>query len=106
MNRKERRQNGINTPPKTLCITEHLYRDKLLAMYEQGRLYGRGEVLDSVGHITIGVMALSLNGTFGFGKKRTNRLIERMNKDISCIESGHLSADDVLNWCKANNIDL
>ena len=56
--------------------------------------------------LMIGVMALSLNNEYKYGKKRTNRLINRMTKDMACVHDGHLSQEDIFEWCKEKQINI
>jgi hypothetical protein len=56
--------------------------------------------------LAIGCMALSLNNEYGFGRKRTNRLISRMTKDMICIAEDHITKEDMFEWCRTKGINL
>lgn len=49
--------------------------------------------------------ALSLNSLHGFGKKRTNALIESVRNQFTCLKEGYVSSLDIANWCIENEIE-
>jgi hypothetical protein len=64
----------------------------------------KAETIKQTVDLVTSVMAVSLNAEFQFGASRINRLIARINRDMSCVQSGHLSRDDIKTWCKDNGI--
>ena len=102
MNRRERRKNGIKAHPKTLVVTEQSYVRTIKDVRDETKK----ETIKQTLRLFIGVLALSLNNEFAFGQTRINRLVERMNRELECINAGTLSKDDVENWCRENNIKL
>lgn len=58
-------------------------------------------------YITLNALyALSLNSMFGFGKKRTNALIEKVRVQFDCLRENYLSSQDLLDWCLEHEIDF
>lgn len=102
MNRKERRRNGITQKPATLCIKENELQQELSTLSKAVK----EETIKQTIELVTGTMALALNNEFQFGATRINRLISRINTELECIHEGHLSRDDVQNWCKDNDINL
>jgi hypothetical protein len=51
-------------------------------------------------HQTMNIIAFALNNEFNFGKKRINKLMDRVKFDMEAIDSGHLDMQDILDTVK------
>ena len=56
--------------------------------------------------VTMRLLALAINSEAGWGKKRTQRLIDRIMLQFDCILAGTLSGDDVVQFCKDKKINV
>lgn len=50
------------------------------------------------------LFALVLNSEYGFGKKRIDKVLERVNYQMECVLSGHLSGKDIYGWCEEKKL--
>ena len=91
-----------------LAIHEYNKRIKTMIVQEHEKIYHETRLKDteSTLKLAIGCMALSLNNEYGFGKKRTNKLIARMTKDMICIAEDHISKEDMFEWCAQKGINI
>ena len=64
------------------------------------------EVADESITVTVACMALSLNNLYGFGTKRTNKLIDQMTKDMACIAGDYLPEKELYKWCRQKKINI
>jgi hypothetical protein len=102
VNRKERRRNKINSKPVTICLTE----EQLQCEIEKANSNSKSDTIKNTVHLVTAVIALALNSQFNFGRIRINKLIERANKDLECIIEGHITKEEIYNWCNVNNINI
>ena len=56
--------------------------------------------------VTMRILALAINSDAGWGKKRTQRLIDRIMLQFDCILAGTLSGEDVVQYCKDKKINV
>jgi DNA topoisomerase VI subunit B len=52
------------------------------------------------------VLAYVLNKEFNFGATRIERVFKGMDFQMECVQSGHVSGDDLKQWCVDNNIKI
>lgn len=66
------------------------------------------EVFDKAVREAIRVMtyvsAISLHDEFGFGAKRIQKYIDKVKNQLMCIDSGTVTAQDIIRWCEERDI--
>jgi hypothetical protein len=99
MNREQRRTNErVKTQSDVAKITLDEYKKKIAQ--------SRHEATKEAIKVMTAIMAISLNNEFDFGTKRIQKLIDRMSNQFACILDGTVSVEDILDWCKENNIKV
>lgn len=106
MNRRERRRNAIKERPRTVCVTEEKLQEVINKELEEIKNTVKAETVRQTVDLVMGVMVLAINNEFNFGHVRINRLIERINKQLECLNEGDLTREDIDKWCRENKIKL
>lgn len=62
-------------------------------------------ILKRAVHDLTAAFILSLADEFGFGKKRIERLLYRVNRQFECINEGYVTINDIKKMCQEIGLD-
>ena len=104
MNRAQRRAIGVNKSQEDEVQRMIDYHAKAIVLREREQIE---DLAIQKAYLTLNAMyALVLNSEHGFGKKRINRIIEKVKQQFLCIRGKYVSANDVSEWCKEKGIQF
>jgi len=101
MNRTQRRSQGATTKNRTYTFTEEGLQKYMMTELETIKKSATLSAIEGL----MGSIIISLNNEFGFGKKRLNKFIDRLNLQYECVESGDMSLDDFNRWALDKGIN-
>lgn len=94
LNRKQRRKLGITEKPATVMMKV----DEVKAL--------KINAMKITTDVILGSMAIALNDEYSFGTARINKLIDRISRQLECISQGHVTLQDILQWCEDKDINI
>lgn len=66
----------------------------------------RKETTKEVVNMLFGIFAIAMHDEMGFGYKRIGRVLDKVKTQFRCIESRHVSLDDILKECKRLKVHI
>ena len=102
MNRQQRRASGNKQKQPTYNVTPSQLQAMVMERIE-------GLLVDEVRSATaktLAVIVIELHDVFGFGLKRIQQLIAKVNYTLDGIDRGHVSIQDIYEWCKEYGVDF
>jgi len=106
MNRQEKRriERQNEKKEKMFYMTEKQHQIKAYELLQKYMEDLKLENIKSTLKLLFPIIALSLHDKFGFGEKRINKIIDKIKLQFDCINSNHLSFEDLKNECEKFNI--
>lgn len=106
MNRQEKRRidRQNEKKEKMFYMTEKQHQ---LKAYEHLQKYIEDLKVENIKHtlkLLFPMIALSLHDEFGFGEKRVNKILDKIKLQFDCINSKHVTFEDLKNECEKFNI--
>lgn len=98
MNRKDKRRHKVDDDDPTVFMKE----SQLAAM----RRKTKEVVIFEVSRTIMAVMSISLKDEHNFGKKRTNKIIDRIYSQLDCVITNVVKREEIFAWCRDNEINF
>jgi len=98
LNRQQRKQPGTQT--RIDPMEEYRIKKNIIAGLKNDIDKIKLELTKELMTKITAALVISLHDTFGFKRKRINRVLSKAMKQFECIDVGTVSLEDMVSWCK------
>jgi hypothetical protein len=101
MNRTQRRNINTKVKNRTYTFTEEQLQKYIMTELETIKKSATYSAIEGL----MGSVIISLCDEFGFGAKRINKFIDKLNNQYECVERGDVTLDDFNAWALEKGIN-
>lgn len=101
MNRTQRRSLDRQQKERTYTFTESQLKKHIMSELDAIKKDAMKSAIEGLMSVTL----ISLSDEFGFGSKRLNRFIDKLNSQYDSVERGDVTLDDFNAWAIENGIN-